>query len=166
MTTLHVTNPLNVEATLNQWFSANMSAITRPSWLTFAAQAVVFNVPETGIATPCFSVNHIPVGQYVQHMGKQPGDRAVGLMEVNAWVSRRVTHWNAQIKTMDGMVRKVFCDFAAVQLVDYLTDPNTPTAQPYKVNLMGLESVPVMPDPNPDIERRRFLIRYQWTQQR
>lgn len=166
MTTLHATNPFNVRATLNQWFSANVSAITRPSWLTFAPTAVRFNVPETTLNTPCFSVTHIPVGQFVSNMGKHPGDKAMGLLEVNTWVSRNNVSWNAQLGTMNSMVQKVFGDYAAVQLVDYLSNPSVPSAQPYKVDLMALENVAVMPDPNPDIERSRFLIRYQWTQQR
>lgn len=166
MTTLHATNAFNVEATLNQWFSANVSAITRPSWLTFAPTAVCFNMPESGLQPPCFSVNHIPVGQYIQNQGKYPGDRAVGLMEINAWVSRSAPSWNAQLMTMDSMTRKVFGDFAAVQITDYLTNPNAPSAQPYKVNVMELESIPVGNDPNPYIVRRRYQIRYQWTQQR
>lgn len=162
MATLHATNRFNVEASMNAWLQAQISAITRPSWLP--AFTFVFNAPDITIRVPCIAIFHFPVSQQIAYRGRYPGDKASGLMEVSIWVSRnRNASWNAHLMGMDSIVGQAFNSGSGVVISDYTTAPGTPTAQAYAIDLLDLEAVNSAPDPNPDLERRRNLIRYQWT---
>lgn len=167
MTTLHSTNALNVEASVNNWLNTQLNAITKPSWLP--SLAIVFNMPETGILTPGISVFHMPIAQRNRWQGGHVGEgrvgaRAANLMDVSCWVSRGdSTNWNAQLMTLRSMVMSVFAGKSSLQLSDYLSDPANATAVAYKVDFGPLDGADTQHDPNPDIERARFLIRYDWT---
>lgn len=164
MTTLHVTNPFNVEASLNDWFKTAIAAITRPAWLPTAVE-VRFNVPLTAPTPPAIGVYHFPVGQYVEYEGKYPGDRAVALMKVCAWVDKRTANWNAQLNTLVSMIQYVHASTAVVVIADYLTNPSAPTPQPYLVDIFDIEYKPTLDDPNPNYVQKQFDIRYQWHHQ-
>lgn len=166
MAALHVTNTLNVEATLNQWIMDKLNALNKPSWL--ASFTFRFDAPETAMVLPAFSVYHLPVdsrkivqGDYV---GTGKGAQSVSLMDLSCWVSRSNINWSAQLRTMRAFVDQVFAGNSIIQLVDYLTDPANPAAVSYKVEVERVEWDTVVDDPNPDIERARALVRYRWIQ--
>lgn len=172
MTTLHATTPLNVEASINAWFSTQVNAISRPSWLP--SFTLILNVPETPIVTPGISLYHMPVNQRNLYQGGHVGEgrtgaRAANLLDVSCWVSRKASVggqeniWNAQLMVLRGMVQGVFAGKGSLQVSNYLSDPANPVAVAYKVDFGLLEGVSTQDDPNPDIMRARFLIRYDWT---
>jgi len=169
MTTLHATSPFNVEASLNSWFQTQINAITKPSWLP--TLAIIYNLPEAGIITPGISVFHIPISVRALWQGARvgggKGGRAAALMDVSCWVSRGDSpHWNAQLMTLGSMVEGIFAGGHSLQLSNYLTDPANPVAVAFKVDVSTLEYASTMHDPNPDIERVRYLVRYDWTLRR
>ncbi len=166
MTTLHATNAFNAIATVNQHLNVTLAAISRPSCLP--SYTTVFTWPEKGITPPAISVHHRALYDNGKFQGRVVGLGETGVVshnicELNAWVSRGDASWQAQLFTFQAMIRKCFIDTTTLIIQDYTT-PGSPTATTYKVNIMGLEGLEVAPDPNPDIERARFLMRYNWTQ--
>lgn len=163
MTTLHTTNVYNVRASLNKWLSDTLAAFTLPSHLP--AVNVVFAMPETGIEPPAVSVAHHDVmaadlfqGRYV---GTGPGLRQYALMDISCWTSRSNVHWLAQLNTLCALITQAWVSQAVLVLSDYST-PGSPATVEYKVNLRDLEYVETSHDSNPDIERSRYLGRYDW----
>lgn len=165
MTTLHATNTYNVETTIAKWWMDELSAITRPAVLPTVGY--VFNMPEVAQNLPCFSFVHLPVSAKKKWQGDQVGGtrgaRAANLLDVSVWVSRRAVAWNAQLGFMQAMVNEVFAGSSVIQISDYTTDVTDPDPVGYKIDIRDGEWVPVQHDPNPDIERSRFLFRYEWT---
>lgn len=172
MTNLHATNSINVEASVNNWFNTAINAITKPAWLP--SLTLIFNLPDTPIVTPGISVYHMPVSMTNQWQGNHVGSglvggRAVNLMDVSCWVSRSATYstmeaWALQLGTLRSMVQGVFAGTASIQLTNYTSDLGNPLGVAFKVDFIRLEAVATEHDPNPDIERARYLIRYEWTQ--
>ena len=168
MTTLHDSSPSNVQATLNQWFITEAAKITKPSWLP--SYTVTNTIPEDGIATPSFSVIHLPAAQRSIYQGNQAEEgvtarQALAILDISIWVSRSNINWLAQKHTMESMIALVVGLQAsgAVRVQDYLSDPASPVNVAYRITLGDLATVPTSPDPNPDIERSRNLIDYSWT---
>lgn len=161
MTTLHATNVFNVQASLNAWLQAALAAIDRPYWLP--SYQLVLIAPEEEMPTPSFSVNHIDVGTFDRYQGRA-AQHSMGIMEVNAWVSRSNFNWQAQLATMQAMVKQAALAQASggVVINDY-SDVYTPVASAYRALLSDVQSVATAPDPNPDIQRVRLLINYRWT---
>lgn len=172
MTTLHPANTFNVEASINAWFVAQVAAVVKPAWLPQVA--VVFNMPETGISPPCISLFYLPgftrnVYQGGHVGGGQKGARAATLLDVSCWVSRGALYdgqeaWNAQLMTLRSIVEGVFAGAAPVVIRDYWSSLTNPSAAAYKVDVADFEAVATMHDPNPDIERARYVARLNWTQ--
>lgn len=168
---LDVTNSVNVEATLNNWFNSQITGLTKPSWLP--SFTVVFDEPEQAISTPSVSVYHLGGTSRKRYQGNRVGEgktgaAAFGLMDVSCWVSRQDSVsgqavWAAQLRTLRAYVGEVFAGVTRLALVDYFSDPNNPTNSGYTVRFGDLEYQSTAPDPNPDIERARYLIRYDWT---
>lgn len=160
MSGLAPTAAYNVEATLNAWLQTGLLALSRPSFLP--AFGLVFVMPDAGISPPAVSVAHQGLRHARTFNGVQ-AMRAGGLMDISVWVSRGGNaRWLAQLMTLQSMVTQVRNNATSVVVQDYLTDPANPTATTYKIDLYDLEPVTVTQDPNPDIERRRMLLRYQW----
>jgi len=161
MTALHVTNTVNVEATLNQWIQDEINALDKPAWLpTFV---FVFDAPETTLILPAFSVYHLPVSAVKSWNGVISSEN-VSLMEVSCWVTRGNTNWSAQLRAMRAYVDQIFAANRTAQISNYLSDPANPVAVSYKIDIQRVEWNMVIDDPNPDIERARALIRYRWIQ--
>ena len=174
MTDIHVTASINVEASLNAWMQTQLALVTKPSFL--ASYNVVMIEPQVALAPPAFSFTHLPAGTLSRYQGNAASDTlkgyfALGIFDVSAWVTRESINWRAQLRWMVAAVERVVIGQAhgAVEIQDYLTDPNSPTDSNFRVTL-GSISKPqlVIPnetfDPNPNIERVRMLIDYQWIQ--
>ena len=168
---LHGSNILNVEATLNHWIDTQLAALTKPSWLP--AFSVVFDEPETAMPTPSISVYHLGgVGrkrwQGNRAGGSSTGVAQFGLMEVSCWTSRGdevggQQVWAAQLRTLRAFLSEIFAGVSALVIADYLSDQTGGTATAFLVRFGDMEYQSTVPDPNPDIERARYLIRYDWT---
>lgn len=169
MTVVHATNTYNVEASINAYFKAAFTAMTRISQLPtlpFFAE----NTPEVKANFPAFSFVHLPSGSLDIYMGRAvtestKGMRDLGILDLSAWVTRgnSNTSWNAQLRFMQAMIETAYLDSGGgVVIKDYTSTPASPTATPYRVTFNDLDVVIVTPDSNPDVERRRCLVKYQW----
>jgi hypothetical protein len=167
MTTVHVTNTYNVEASINAYFKAAFTAMTRPSFLS-TLPSFAENTPETPASLPTFSFVHLPAGSMDIYQGRkaEPGAKAVrglGILDIGAWVSRKNTSWNAQLRFMQSMIDTAYMDSGGGVIIrDYTVTPQTPTVSSYRAVFNDLDVVIVADDPNPDVMRRRVLVKYQW----
>lgn len=166
MTNVHATNTYNVEASINKYFKDALTALSRPSNITLPT--MVENTPEVTANLPSFSFVHLPAGSLDIYMGRiaEVGTRAMrdlSILDLSAWVSRKSINWNAQLRFMQAMIETVYLDSGGgIVIKDYTSTPASPTATSYRVVFNDLDIVVVSPDPNPDIERRRCLVKYQW----
>ena len=165
-TTIFDTSVYNVEATINARTRAALLDISRPSWLSDAPN-IVSDAPEKTSIMPAFSFHHIPVGDYDKWQGRNVGDGKLGLnshaiFEVSCWVTRDTQNWVAQLRTMKDIVRTVFTQHIDYVIQDYATDPDTPAFLPFLVRLKGSRVLATAKDINPDVERCRILIDYEW----
>lgn len=168
MTTITTSTSYNVEASLNEWLRAALTAFTRPSWLT-SMPAIVYDAPQETAVMPCFSFMHIPVAILTNaYQGRNVGDglkggKSMGMMDVSCWVSRsKSPHYAAQLRTMADMVQSAVIADTAVVVMDYATSQTAPSSAGYKVDLGDITVTPTQPDPNPDVERIRILIDYSY----
>ena len=167
MTTLHVTNDFNVEASINKFIKDALTTITRPSILP-TLPTFVENMPEVKASLPAFSFVHLPAGSIDSFQGRNAelntkAARNLGILDLSLWVSRNGVNWNAQLRVMQAMVNTVYLDSkSGVIIRDYTTTPGSPSLTNYRVVFNDLDIVIVSPDANPDIERRRILIKYEW----
>lgn len=169
MTAIHVTSTYNVEATINAYFKTALQAFTLPSWLS-SPVPVVMNAPVDPAALPAFSFTDISVGAMDAFQGRnaEANTRAMtnlGILEISAWVSRKSNAlWHQQLRTMCSMIESAYLDSkGGVVLKDYQSNNTNPSTVAYRIVLNDLDSVVVSPDPNVSVERRRYLIKYQWT---
>lgn len=168
MTAVHATSTYNVEASINAYFKAAFTAMSRPSFLptlpTFAE-----NTPEVKANFPAFSFVHLPAGSLDIYQGRHAETttkamRDLGILDLSVWVTRNMnTNWNAQLRFMQAMIETAYLDSkGGVIINDYTSTPASPSATSFRVTFNDLDIVVVTPDVNPDIERRRVLIKYQW----
>ncbi len=165
-TTIFNTSVYNVEATMNSRTRAALTDITRPSWLS-DMPTIVSDAPEKTAIMPAFSFHHIPVGDYDQWQGRGVGDGKAGLnshaiFEVSCWVTRDTKDWVAQLRTMKDMVRTVFTKNIDYVIQDYATSQSSPADTAFLIRLKGSRVLATAADVNPDVERCRILIDYEW----
>ena len=75
-------------------------------------------------------------------------------------------HESPALRALHGareMVNQVHAGASTIQISDYTTNVAVPALVAYKIDVRDGEWVPTQHDPNPDIERSRFLFRYEWT---
>lgn len=166
MTTVHETSTFNAEASMNLWLQTGLADITKPAWLP--AYTIALNMPQGGITPPCFSVIHLPVSRRSRWQGDNVGNgktgrRAASLMDVSIWVSRQNAAYMAQAMAMTAMLEGVVMGTQTVPFYDYWSNPAVPVLTAYKIVLGDMNIAETETDPNPDIYRRRVLIRYDWT---
>lgn len=167
MTTITTSTSFNVEASLNEWLRAALTAFTRPSWLT-TMPGIVYDAPQTTASMPCFSFLHIPVATLDAYEGRNVGDgmkgaKSMGMMDVSCWVSRsKSVSYAAQLRTMADMVQSAAVAKTAVVVMDYATSLTAPSSAGYKVDIGDITVTPTQPDPNTDVERIRILIDYSY----
>ena len=166
MTTVHATSTYNVEASINAYFKAAFTGMTRPSIITLPSY--VENMPEVTANLPSFSFETLPTGSMDIYMGRivdvsTKGIRELGILDLSALVSRKSSNYMAQLRFMQGMITTAYIDSGGgVVIKDYTSTPGTPTATNFRVTFVDLNWVSVAVDPNPDILRRRGLVQYQW----
>lgn len=168
MTTIAQTSVMNAEYSFNAWLRAQLTAITLTSETWLSTPGIYTNNPEATANLPAFSVNHIPVtfdsewqGHIVDSVGGK-GLNATQIAEVNCWVSRKTTNWLQQLRTMQDMVLSVLAAASDIVISDYVTNPSSPASTVYLLRLRDARATPTVQDPNPDIERRRVLVTYEW----
>jgi hypothetical protein len=163
----------NVRGTLNNWFAAQITASGQPAWMPSAR--VLFNRPERGLISGysghAFTVEHTdttPIAQYEGRntIGGSAGEMRQGLMLINCWVSREQApaDYMRRVQQMGDMVSYLYQHTKAVELLNTYTSTAAPSGMGALVRLSNLEGQTPMPDPNPDLVRRRYLIRYIWTE--
>ena len=167
MTTVHVTSTYNVEASINAYFKSAFTAMSRPSFLPNLPYFAE-NTPEVKANFPAFSFVHLPSGSMDVYQGRnaEPNTKAMrdlGILDLSVWVIRTAVNWNAQLRFMQAMIETAYLDSrGGVIIRDYTTTPASPSASSYRATFNDLDVVIVSPDANPDIERRRCLVKYQW----
>lgn len=172
----HAYGAYNVNASLNTWFQANITAAGLPAWMPSAR--VVFDYGQetpiiSGYSGHAFSVAHLGADVAEQYQGRNSlggsaGQRMAGIMEVNCWVSKQAAGnaYTQRLRHLGDMVTTLVTQTKAVRLTNYYTSTAAPSALPVLVRLENWEEVAVGEDPNPDIRRKRFLIDYSWLDRR
>ena len=64
---------------------------------------------------------------------------------------------------MADMVQSAAMSQTAVVVMDYASSQTAPSSAGYKVDIGDITETQTQPDPNPDVERVRFLIDYSFT---
>lgn len=162
MTFAHTTGVYNVEASLVAWLTGYIAANIPP---LLSAVHVNLNAPEQPLAPPEWSIHFLGYGGNEAGMeGKHPGTWRYGIMEVSAWVSRSDDNWRGQMNQMVDVVTKAVVNTHSVIIRDFYTNATTPTATAYRITIDRPEQRMPPVDPNPDIERRRVLVFFQWVE--
>ena len=171
---LHDASSFNVRSTLNSWFKTEIDAWSFPAALelTFPGNRVLFDMPGSTAKVPAFSVHHTPVVLEQSFQGRRGADgefamRSTAFMDISAWTSRidstgQTVPFRAQLDYMTAIVEQVVTKTTHRLILDYAADFDSPANTAFKVNLHGIESQTVVPDPNPAIERVRILVYYSW----
>ena len=163
----HDTGEFNIRGSLMAWLDAGLQT-NKPD--SIASVRLNYDHPEQPLAPPEWSVYFLgsfndpaPFGGANVGDGKT-GGRRYGLLEVDCWASRNNTAWRKQLAQMGDSVTKTYHAAASngVRVYDFYTSETTPSALAYRIVLDGIEEREVAPDPNPDIERRRLLIHFNW----
>ncbi len=172
MTFSHSSGSYNVEATLMAWLYEQLIAY-KPPLVTTVFMAGEF--PEKAVQCPVWSV-HFTTAESDEGGGYQGGHvdtgkhgtMMYGIMEVGCWVSRANDNWRAQKAQMVDVVTYALNTLlgtgAAVIIHDWYTSSDAPPETSYKVSIRSWSLRPPPVDPNPDIERERVLVFYQWVE--
>lgn len=153
---LHVTAPLNVQTTINVWLKQALEEYVLPPQLP--SWKYVEMMPESGIEPPAISIFHIPIEDTPNNIDSD--SRA--LADISVWVTRKDHAWSYQRLYMHSMIAQTMAGFTEIQIHDYVFDPANSTPEPYRIVFGTLDAVPNVPDVNPDIERTRLLLAYEW----
>jgi hypothetical protein len=167
----HVYGAFNAEGSVNEWFRKYITANGTPAWMPSAR--VVYDRQEgplfVGHSGHAFSVEHLgsePIMHYQGRntIGGSAGHMRQGLAEVNCWISKSSagTEYPMRLRQMGDMVTRTFASGLAVPLLNLYTGVNAPSSIGAIVRVSEAEYVPGVPDPNPDVLRRRHLVRYIW----
>lgn len=168
MTNVHATSTYNVEASINKYFKDALTALTRPAALFTAMPALVENMPEAVASLPAFSFEHLPAGSLDIYQGRNAeantrAARELGILDLSAWVSRKNGQFVGQLRFMQAMIVTAYLDSrGGVVIKDYASNVSNPSAVAFRVTFVDLDVVSVSDDPNPDVRRRRCLVKYQW----
>jgi hypothetical protein len=157
----------NVEASVNAHFRTSLAAVTKPAWLP--TLPTIQSIPlDDEAALPAFTLSHIPVGFMDKWQGRHVGGGLSGmdsraLLDISCWVSRRDNpQWMQQLRTMEDMVLTVATQTATIVIMDYAANLSSPSATSFLVRLSNVVTRTTQPDPNPNIERKRVLVEYDW----
>lgn len=190
MTQLAQASFYNVEATLNAWMQTALQAFSLPAWLATLPTIIpdmpqtnavmpCFSLCHIPIGTDALWEGNLA--------GTGKGIWARGILDVSCWVSRsKSPDWLAQLRTMRDMALSVGTASPVVVISDYAALPynsvapaitttalvgtliagddgtwtDTPQTTAYKINITGAALTPTEADPNPDVERARVLVDY------
>lgn len=157
----------NVEGSFNQFFTVQLTAKGLPSWLPSAV--VDYDWPDKALTYPLWSVTHL--GSIPQEIAQgrtlDPGWRGVrrvGLAEIDVWASYQYTTGNADMysRIMRDMAARVFATGASFPILDVYGTTAVPTGNGTIIRAGPVEDAGRMPDPNPDILRRKLTVTYKW----
>ena len=174
MTFSHPYGTYNVEGSFNNWFETNITGQGLPSWMPSAR--VVFGWDEetpiiSGYSGAAFSVAHLGNEPIQEYQGRRVGAGAVGhtregMVDVSCWVSKQQAGnaYTQRQRQMADMVHHLFASAREFEITDLYGSLSAPTGIGALVRLQGAAEVDVAPDPNPDIQRRRFLVTYSWVE--
>lgn len=164
------TGQYNVTGSFNKWLKTNLTA-TYPTWMA-AAPRVLFNYPDEPLfdadagLTAAFSVTHLgsfdePIGSGDLVDGGKRGQRVHGIADVSCWVYAKDNfNWPMQLSQMRDMVRKLASGTRTVVINDIYTSTTAPSATGYVLRIERVEEQETLPDPNPNVKRRRLLVYY------
>lgn len=192
MTTLTQATSTNVETTLNVWMQTALEAFELPQWMPNLPAIVAnvpettavmpcfsfIHIP-VGASSPW-------EGRWA---GTSKGSRVSGILDVSCWVSRSASpDWLMQIRTMRDMALSAAVGTPVVVISDYYAETTNTVAPvivapvtvgvlvagddgvwadallttPYKINIRDVTLTATLPDENPDVERARVLIDYDY----
>ena len=118
------------------------------------------------LTSPAFSIVHLGVTEEVLTQGDlvdggQRGTRQHGIADVSCWAYAQDNYnWNRDLMTMRDMVKKLFAANKAFMIVDGYANTATPPNTPYILRIQRVAEEPTLPDPNPNVKRRRMLVYY------
>ena len=172
MTFSHTTGTYNVHATLAAWV-AGIYATAVPA--IGAALAIVFDHPSQPLAAPTVSVHFIGddddatmIAQGGHVGGSKRGRGKFGLMEVDLWATRKSQDWRAELAQLHDALTKavmnLYPDGGTLRIKDFYTSNTVPADTDYVVRIDGVEERGSLPDPNPEIERKRLIVTYSWVE--
>lgn len=159
-----MSNRFDAAATLNEELSTWLQSEQLPHWMPDFP--VVYNIPETGIVTPCISVTHIPISsRWYGHsfVGTGNGLQAESIMEINVWVSRSSPDHMAVIELVSSLIEQHYAGIPSLALLTFKETPSFGMPTPFKINIDTVGMISIAEDLNPDIERRRIQVRYSFT---
>lgn len=165
--TAHPGAAFNVEGSFNNFFATQLTAQGLPGWMPSAV--VNYDYPNRPLTYPSWSVTHLgalPVevaqGRHLDEGWR--GARQNGLVEVNCWESEQRASGQAylHIRQMRDMAARVFATGAAIAILDIYGSTANPTGNGTIIRAMPVEDGVMPTDPNPDVIRRRLLVRYNW----
>lgn len=166
-TTIQQPSVFNVEVSINKHFRTELTAVTKPAWLP--TLPAIKTIPLDDKASfPAFTLSHIPVGFDDKWQGRGVGDGKKGLdskalLDISCWVSRdNNSQWLQQLRTMEDMVLTVATSTISIVIMDYAADISSPSATGFLVRLSNVVTRTTQPAPNPNIERKRVLVEYDW----
>ncbi len=167
----HTYGIYNVEGTLVAWLTEQLNA-NKPSGMS--SVRLNLNHPEQALTPPEWSAHFLSYDSDVSGVqgghvgGGQYGGRMFGILEVNCWVSRKETAWRQTLNQMQDAVLKAVTALRAtgsgVIIRDFYNSASAPPTLAGIIHIDRAEVVTTAPDPNPDIERRRILIYFNWTE--
>jgi len=160
----------NVQSTLFAWMYAQLIAFKPAS-----IDAVRFQIewPEEAITAPLWSMIILSVdsgsgfqGNHVS--GNQRGGLRYGISQIDCWVTRRNDNWVQQLAQMQDAVSKAVHTLqakgSALVIYDFYTNVQAPIKTSYRMTITGLSRHQPPTDPNPDIDRKRMLLNFQWVE--
>jgi hypothetical protein len=164
---MNASNVFNIEASLNQWIRTQLDTYTTPAFFSGfgGSQRVVFNMPEAALSAPCFSVDHLFIETMDLWQGRlgdggTTAQKYSAFLDVNIWVTRSNNNWAIDKRWMASILSDLMNKTKSISLTDYLTTYPTSSAAGYLVYIDAIEARQVGDDPNPDLVRERFLIKY------
>lgn len=164
----HTTGQYNVKATLYAWLNERLIA-NKPDLLSKATLVVDF--PDVTASVPCWSAHWLGADGASLYMGGITdgglhGDVRYGMVEISCWVTRRDENWRAQLAQMEDAVTKAVMTLrstgSAIVIKDFYTSATAPQDTTYRIVLDRIEERTPPTDPNPEIERRRLLLYFNW----
>lgn len=171
MTFSHTTGQYNVLGTLYAWLQGALTG-NKPPLLSSVTLVVENPQDPMGNATlPCYSVHYLgadtgPSPYQGGRVDDGSGEQKFGIVEVNAWATRRDANWRAQLVQMQDALTKAVVSLrstgSALIIKDFYTNAAAPSNVSYRIVIDRVEARTPPYDQNPDIERRRMLLYFSW----
>jgi len=169
MTFSYDTGSYNVEGSVRAWLGAALVANTAP---LVGAVPLRVDWPQRPLDPPCFTFVGLggspsPItleGSRVD--GGKTGTLRWALAEIDCWESQQHANYQARLAQMGDVLTAswlaVLKTGGSIPIYDFYTSPSAPAALAYRITLYELSETAAAPDPNPDIMRRRFVLKYRW----